>query len=173
MTRRHVAVIPGHGTVGTRRRRHLSQPRRRGLRSPLPDGFFTQDVEFVVDHCVTTAAGYSSGLRPHPPFTVGGGPRRQTHAAQVRTKHRFLRLALAFVVPFVAVAACVGIFTLDPAFAVMCGGVVGGLFLVSFLIASARVSHPLGRAFATLLLFLGLLAVVAGVVFVGCGFVLR
>ena len=33
-SRRHVAVIPGHGTVGTRRRRHLSQPRRRGLRRP-------------------------------------------------------------------------------------------------------------------------------------------
>ena len=90
------------------------------------------------------------------------------HAAQVRTKHRFLRLALAFVVPFVAVAACVGIFTLDPAFAVMCGGVVGGLFLVSFLIASARVSHPLGQAFATLLFFLGFAAVLLGVLRFGC-----
>ncbi len=29
---------------------------------PLPDWFFTQGVELVVDHCVTTAAGYSSSV---------------------------------------------------------------------------------------------------------------
>ena len=29
---------------------------------PLPDSFFTQSVELVVDHCMTTAAGYSSSV---------------------------------------------------------------------------------------------------------------
>ena len=29
---------------------------------PLPDWFYTQGVELVVDPCVTTAAGYSSSV---------------------------------------------------------------------------------------------------------------
>jgi hypothetical protein len=29
---------------------------------PLPDWFFTQRVELVVDHCVTTATGYASSV---------------------------------------------------------------------------------------------------------------
>jgi hypothetical protein len=31
-----------------------------GSGDPLPDWFFAQRVELVVDHCVTTATGYSS-----------------------------------------------------------------------------------------------------------------
>ena len=39
--------------------------RNLGVRNPqtrYPDWFFTQRVELVVDHCVTTPAGYSSSV---------------------------------------------------------------------------------------------------------------
>jgi hypothetical protein len=48
--------------VGTRRRRHHRNLGVEDFGDPLPDWFFTQGVEPVVDHCVTTAAGYSSSV---------------------------------------------------------------------------------------------------------------
>jgi hypothetical protein len=95
-SRRHVAVIPGHGTVGTRRRRHLSQPRRRGRRRPATDWFFTQGVELVVDHCVTTRSGIlilcESGVHGSPALiaveakSAADLPHRVTHAFLAATE---------------------------------------------------------------------------------------
>ena len=42
--------------MGTRRRRHLTRPQRRGRWRPATDWFFTQSVELVADYGVTTAA---------------------------------------------------------------------------------------------------------------------
>ena len=58
-SRQHVAVIPGHRLWA-----HAGGVTYRNLGvedsgDPLPDWCFTQGVELVVDHCVTTAAGYS------------------------------------------------------------------------------------------------------------------
>ncbi len=61
-SRRHVAVIPGHGTVGTRQSVTYRNPGVEDSGDPLPAWFFTQRVELVVDPCVTSAAGYSSSV---------------------------------------------------------------------------------------------------------------
>lgn len=86
---------------------------------------------------------------------------------------RGMRLALAFFVPFVLGLACVSSLNGPPGAGLICGTVLGLMFLGCFAIASRRASSALGQAFGGFLLFLGLIAVVAGVVFVGCGFVLR
>lgn len=95
------------------------------------------------------------------------------HEQQVKPGRRGLRLALAFMIPFVLGLACVASLNGPPGAGLVCGTLLGLMFLGCFALASRRASSALGQAFGGFLLFLGLLAVVAGVVFVGCGFVLR
>ena len=90
------------------------------------------------------------------------------HASQSQSKKRFFRLALAFVIPFLAIAGCVGVSSRNPALGALCGGVVGGLFVVAFAVASTRLSNPLGQAFGALLLFLGFAAVLFVIALFGC-----
>ena len=81
------------------------------------------------------------------------------------------RLVLAFGIPFLTIAGCVGFSSGNPAVGVLCGGAVGGLFVVAFAIASTRLSHPLGQAFGALLFLLGFTGVLLGVAFFGCRFI--
>lgn len=100
------------------------------------------------------------------------------HERQVKPGRRGLRLALAFVVPFLLGFSCVaypsgnlGAGVLGAG--VLCGAILGVLFLACFAAASTRTTSALGQAFGGFLLFVGLIAVVAGVMFVGCGLMYR
>ena len=83
-------------------------------------------------------------------------------------ERRWLRVALAFALPFLFIAGGVGITAGSLSLGALCGGVVGGLFVVSFAIASTGRSNPLGRWFGALLLFFGFAAVLCGLAFFGC-----
>lgn len=90
------------------------------------------------------------------------------NATAFRSKNRSLRLALAFVIPFLAIGGCVGFSSGNPATGAFCGAVVGGVFVAAFAIASTRIANPLGQAFGALLLFLGFAAVLFGMLLFGC-----
>ena len=92
------------------------------------------------------------------------------HEQQVKRGSRGVRLALAFFIPFVLGLACVGSLGGPSTAGLVCGTVLGVVFLGCFALASTRTSTALGQAFGGFVLFLGLIAVIAGVIFVGCSF---
>jgi hypothetical protein len=84
-SRRHVAVIPEHRSAGTRRSVTYRNLGVGEFGDPLPDWFLHARRRAVVDHCVTTAAGYSSSVRR-------GTPQSRTIAVEAESatdlKHR-------------------------------------------------------------------------------------
>ena len=83
------------------------------------------------------------------------------HEQQVKPGRRGLRLALAFLIPFVLGLATVGL---------VFGTVLGVVFLGCFALASTQTSTALGQAFYGFVLFLGLIALIASVAFASCSF---
>lgn len=95
------------------------------------------------------------------------------HEQQVKRGSRGVRLALAFIIPFVLGLACVGSLDGNLYDGLVGGTVLGVVFLGCFALASSTqtsTSTALGQAFYGFVLFLGLIALIASVAFASCSF---
>ncbi len=84
-----------------------------------------------------------------------------------------MRLTLAFLIPFGLGLACITYPSGSVAAGTVCGVLLGAVFLGCYSLASTRATSGLGQALGGFILFLGFAAVVLGVLFAGCGFLLR
>lgn len=122
-------------------------------------------------HCHADTSQSSGIVCPQCGFILEQGADDPAFEGQVPPPRRDLRYGLAFFIPFVVGFGCIFYSGAGVAGGLICGAVLGTLFLICFALASTRISGVLSQAFGGLFLFLGLIAVVAGVVFFGCSYI--
>lgn len=124
-------------------------------------------------HCQADTSQSSGVVCPECGFILQQDADDAAFEQQTKQPRRDLRYGLAFFIPFIAGFGCVFYSSESVAGSLICGGVLGTLFLICFALASTRMSGVLGQVFGGLFLFLGLVAVVPGIVFFGCSYVFR